>query len=81
VDFPIDTAFSALAGGGIAGIFAQALIAKSLRDLEKVAEKVAAIDMQLSAINVKLGFAEKQQETLRMLEQKVAVLETRHVRP
>jgi hypothetical protein len=70
-----DAILNALIGSGISAALAKAFIAKSLRDLEKVSEKVIQIKTELSAIAVKLEHADKDHEILLKHERKIAAME------
>ena len=66
---------SAILSSGIASMLAKAYISKSLRDLDKIGEKVSEIKSELSAISVKLGHVEKDRDILLEHDRILAVME------
>lgn len=67
---------SAIAGSALSMVLAKAFIAKSLKDLETIIEKIADIKSQLAAITVRLEALDKTHYAMRDLERKIIVLET-----
>lgn len=68
---------AALASGGLVATVAKHAIAKALRQLDEVAEKVGEIREELSAISVKLEYLDKHHDLLQTHDRKIAGLEVK----
>ena len=63
-----DLLLSALGGSGATALLARYAITKALRDLEKVSERVIAIDKQLAQIAVRLEKLSDHEQSIKELQ-------------
>ncbi len=73
---PIDAIIGTIGGGGATLLIARLLIAKALKDLDHIAERMIEIKQDLATIAVKLANHEKDREMLLRHERQIAVLES-----
>ncbi len=71
----LDAILNAILGSAIASWFAKAYISKSLKNLDELSEKVTKISMEISAIVVKLGISEKNNDMVLVHDRKIAAME------
>mgnify|MGYP003652395033 CR=1 FL=1 len=77
MDLDLSSLLGSTAGGGMVTIMAKLYLQRSLKDLENAVKTLQEIKIELASRGARMDLIEKNEETIRIHDRKIAALESK----